>query len=55
MAKVKKCDLSIETTFQGAYRISAIIDGYLTTRQFFGYSKREAVRLFLAEFNTKEV
>jgi hypothetical protein len=38
--------MTIERTFQGAWRISAIVDGYLVTRQFFGYTKKEAVAAF---------
>ena len=45
-----RADLSIERTFQGAWRISAISDaGYLVTEQYFGYTKREAIALFMAE------
>ena len=39
----------VEKTFQGAWSISAIINGYLVTRQYMGYTKREAMRLFKAE------
>lgn len=38
--------ISIEKTFQGAWRISAIVNGFLVSKQYMGYSKREA----LAEF-----
>jgi hypothetical protein len=38
--------MTIERTFQGAWRVSAIVDGYLVTRQFFGYTKKEAVAAF---------
>jgi hypothetical protein len=30
----------------GAYVVSDIVGGYWVTEQFYGYSKREAVRLF---------
>ena len=37
-------------TFQGAWELYASDkDGYLVTRQYFGYTKREAVRMFRAE------
>ena len=39
----------IEKTFQGAIRITDIIDGYYITRQYFDYSKREAIQEFKAE------
>lgn len=38
-----------ERTHLGAWRISDTVDGHLVTRQFFGYTKREAMRLFRAE------
>jgi len=38
--------LSVEKTFQGAWRVSAIISGYLVQEQFFGYTKKEAVARF---------
>jgi hypothetical protein len=38
--------MTIERTFQGAWRISGMIDGYLVIRQFFGYTKKEAIAAF---------
>lgn len=38
--------MTIERTFQGAYKISAIINGYLVTKQYMGYTKREAIQAF---------
>ena len=40
--------MTIERTFQGAYKISAIVNGYLVTKQYMGYTKREAVEAFKA-------
>ena len=34
----------------GAWMLSDIIDGYRTSRVYFGYTKREAVRMFRKEF-----
>lgn len=40
----------IRKTFQGAWEISMDdIHGYSVTRQYFGYTKREAMRLFRAD------
>lgn len=33
----------------GALEVSAIINGYLVRRVYYGYSKREAARMFRAE------
>jgi hypothetical protein len=41
--------MTIEKTIQGAWRISDIIGGHLEVRQYFGYSKSEAIRAFIAE------
>jgi hypothetical protein len=38
--------MTIEKTFQGAWRVSAMVDGYLVTRQYIGYTKREAIAAF---------
>jgi len=40
--------MTIEKTFQGAWRISTIHNGEYITMQYFGYTKREAVALFKA-------
>ena len=45
--------MTIEKTFQGAYRISALVNGYLVTRQYMGYTKREAVQAFKQELSHK--
>ena len=44
-----KTNMTIEKTIQGAWRISDIIGGHLEVRQYFGYSKSEAIRAFIAE------
>ena len=41
--------MTIEKTFQGAWRVSDIIDGYLITRQYFFCTKKEAIEQFKAE------
>jgi hypothetical protein len=41
--------MSIRTTFQGAIEISDIIDGRLFSRQYFGHTKKQAIRLFKSE------
>jgi hypothetical protein len=38
--------MTIEKRHDGAYVISDIIDGYLVTRIYMGYTLREAKRLF---------
>jgi len=38
--------MTIERTFQGAYRISAIVNGYLVSKQYMGYTKKEAIQAF---------
>lgn len=33
----------------GAWQISAMLNGYLVTRTYFGYTKREALKAFREE------
>lgn len=33
----------------GAWQVSTIINGYLVTRTYYGYTKREAIALFRSE------
>jgi hypothetical protein len=40
--------MTIEHNHAGAWIISDIIAGYLVTRTYYGYTKREAVALFRA-------
>lgn len=52
--KLSKYSISIEQTFQGAWRISAIVKGYLVSKQYMGYTKKEAVALFQQQFPENE-
>ena len=47
-------EITLEKNTYGAWIASAIVDGYLITRQFYFYTKREAARLFLLELNKKK-
>ncbi len=41
---------SVTTLFpSGAIEVSAVIKGYLVTRKYYGYSRRDAVAMFKAE------
>jgi len=42
--------MSVSRNYSGAWVISAVISGYLVTRQYYFYTKREAIRQFKAEF-----
>lgn len=41
--------MTIEKTFQGAYKISTVIDGRLFVKQYFFYTRTNAVKLFKQE------
>ena len=41
--------MSISRLINGAVQVSAVIRGYLVTRTYFGYSKRDAGRMFRSE------
>lgn len=44
-------ELTIERTSEGAWRISAVVNGYLETRRYYDYTQAEAIQLFKSEFN----
>lgn len=52
--KLSKNSIEIEQTFQGAWRISAIVKGYLVSKQYMGYTKKEAIALFIQQFSENE-
>lgn len=39
-------EISVRKTFQGAYVLSCMVDGYLVQHQYMGYTLREAKQLF---------
>ena len=41
--------MTIDKNAEGAWRITDIVDGYLVTRRYYGYTKREAIKLFKEE------
>lgn len=43
--------MTVEKTYQGAWRISTLVGDYLESRQYFDYTKKEAIALFKEEFN----
>ena len=45
----KKSNISIRKNHDGAWVISAIVDGHLVTRRYYFYTKVEAEQLFQEE------
>lgn len=41
--------MTVERNYEGAYVISDIINGYLVTKRYYGYTKKQAVKLFREE------
>lgn len=41
--------MTTERTFQGAWRISNVVNGALYSRQYFDYTKREAIATFKSD------
>ena len=41
--------MTIERNYEGAWVVSDIVGGYLVTRRYYYYSKREALAMFRAE------
>jgi hypothetical protein len=44
-----KTTMTVDKNNEGAWRVSDIIGGYLVTRRYYGYTKREAIKLFKEE------
>ena len=44
-------DIDARRTFQGAWALSCMVAGYYVEKQYFFYTKREALRLFHEEIN----
>lgn len=52
--KVKYSDMSVEKVFpSGAYRISHFQDGILNSKQYMGYTKKDAMKKHKEEFEGK--
>jgi hypothetical protein len=51
---IRAADLNAEKNRHGAWIISAIVSGYRTSRQFYFYTKKEAIRVFLDEVNNRK-
>ena len=45
--------MTVEKNQYGAWVVSDIVDGVLEHRQYYGYTKREALAEFRAEFPAK--
>jgi hypothetical protein len=48
---IRNANLTIEKNETGGLVITALVNGYLMTRHFYYYSKKEAAGLFLLEAN----
>ena len=49
--KVKNILMNIEKNVYGAYVISDIVNGYLVSKQYYYYTKKEAITKFKREVN----
>jgi hypothetical protein len=46
---VAEAEVSARRTFQGAWALSTLHDGYFVERQYMGYTKREDLAMFRSE------
>jgi hypothetical protein len=46
---MKASDITITRNHEGAYVLSAMVRGYLVTKRYYGYTKREAIKAFKGE------
>lgn len=53
MDRVIARDVLAERNYEGAWVLSAIVDGYSHCMRYYGYTKREAMRRFLRTINAK--
>lgn len=49
--KISYNDISVENTRCGFLLLTAIVDGYLVSRRYMDYTRKEAKRLFYCEVN----
>lgn len=41
--------MTVSKNHEGAYVISDIVNGYLVVKRYYGYTKREAIKLYKEE------
>lgn len=46
--------MTITKLHSGAWQVSEIVNGYLLTRTYYGYTKREAISEFISEFKEEK-
>lgn len=55
MDRIRQRDVTTRKTFQGAWEVSVVHDDRRKHMQYFGYTKRQAIREFVRAVNNKEV
>lgn len=53
MARITYNDISVERTYNGGWRCSALVDGYYVHMIYFYYSKKEALKQFHQAVNDR--
>lgn len=48
---IKQADVSVTKQGYGSYECAAMVEGYRASKVYYGYTKREAVRLFTTDVN----
>jgi hypothetical protein len=46
--------MTIDKNYEGAWIVSDIVGGYLVTRKYYGYGKREALAMFRREVRAND-
>ena len=52
--KLTQAEVSATRLHNGAWEVAAVVDGRHQFRVFYGYTKREAIRLFVRDINTSK-
>ena len=51
---IRAADITAEKNHTGGLVLTALVSGYLMTRHYYYYTKKEAMRLFLDEVNGRK-
>ena len=52
-ARVYPDDLNITKDHRGAWLVSAVFEGYRHAKTYYGYTKKQAISIYLDEYNKK--
>lgn len=48
---IKQADVSVTKQANGSYECAVMLDSYRASKVYYGYTKRESIRLFVTDVN----